>query len=159
MSERFERAPQPISQEPSEPLPPHTAEHGDAVYDVQKLIDAAETIPSEIVPIAIFDSLKEQQYWHGADGVWLGPSNLISLAEKHNGDWNAMALDALNWIDNLKKIRDADYENYPILVVGQDDVIDGMHRLTKAWIDGTKEITIKRFQSLPPDAEIPRNLA
>ncbi len=155
MGESFERAPQPMPEEHSENF--HTADHKGTTYDVYKLMEAAEALQEETVPIETFDALKQQKYWHDNKGEWLGPSDIIELANRHNGNWNAMLLSNLDWAEHIKGTQAADYQTHHILVVGENEVIDGMHRLTKAWVDGATEIRIKRFESLPPEAENPSN--
>lgn len=55
------------------------------------------------------------------------------------------------WSKHIDEIKKADYKNHPIILIG-DTVVDGMHRLTKAWIDGVDKVKVRRFKSLPETA-------
>jgi hypothetical protein len=54
--------------------------------------------------------------------------------------------------EHIESVRDARYDDFPLLVVGEDGVIDGMHRLTRAVLDRRTSIRIKRFDTLPEQA-------
>ncbi len=132
----------------------HTATHGENMYDVYKLIHHAESLPEEVVSIDLLEGNKNGNYWHDKKGDWLGPQQILSVVEKFGGhpNWDEIEREYPDWIETINKIRNADYEKYPILIIGKDEVIDGMNRLTKAWVDGATEIKIKRFETLPEDA-------
>jgi len=132
----------------------NTAMYGDTVYDVYKLIHHAESLKEEIVPLDSLEGNKNGNYWHDKEGEWLGPHHLLSAIEKYHGqpNWDEIEREHPGWAETIIKIKNADYQSYPILVVGESDVIDGMNRLTKAWIDGVKDIKVKRFNELPNEA-------
>ncbi len=159
---QFDRPPQPPPQESPEARQVslrHTARVRGKLYDAHKLIDAAENLPVEVVPISTFDELKgEAACWTDKEGNRLGPKQLLELAEEYSGDFNAMLLAKPEWEQHIVSLRDADYKTYPLLVEGDHNVIDGMHRLTRAWIDKAKEIKIKRFDKLPAEAETQDNV-
>lgn len=133
----------------------HTAEFEDRIYDVGKVIELAEQIPeSEITPQSL-EKLRDNNYWHDKEGNWLGPHSIIGLYEAANQDWDHMVAKQPGWEDHIQGVRRADYEKFPIIVVSKGDenhVIDGMHRLTKAWIDKADKIKAKRFEKLPDEA-------
>lgn len=130
----------------------HLAEVNDKVYDVYKLIELAKTIESHAVPTSTFDNNKEGKYWHAKDGsADIGPSDIIDALEGVV-DWDGLTTKHPEWQEHIEKIRHADYETYPILYTGTDLVVDGMHRLTKAWIDRAPEIKAKLIENLPDSA-------
>lgn len=133
----------------------HIATRNGTAYDVYKLIEVARMLPEETVALELFQQLKdERQCWTDLNDHWLGPGNILALAEKYDCCWEAMVLANLDWAPHVLQVRDAQYDRYPLLVVGESHVIDGMHRLTKAWLDRTMTIKIKRFAELPHEALI-----
>lgn len=131
----------------------HTARYGDIFYDVYKLIHKAQELPTLSVPISLLEYHKDQKSWFDKNEKKTGPYEILALTKKYNGqpDWNELIEENPHLEKFLKKTRDADLK-YPILVVGEDYIIDGLNRLTKALIEGREEISIKRFDSLPKDA-------
>jgi len=145
LPERDSEAPQVTSR--------HTARHEGKLYDVHTLIEFSKDLPEEVTLIEQFGDLRDHKYWHDKKGNWVGPSDIITLAEQHGRNWDAMLSAKEEWAEHTASVRDANYEGYPLLVVGKDTVIDGMHRLTKAWIDHVREVRVKRFEQLPSEAE------
>jgi hypothetical protein len=96
-------------------------------------------------------------YWKDKNNDWLGPRQILEAIGNHTGtvNWEEIIQNYPAWEDEINKIKRADYQTHPILIIGKSDVIDGMHRLTKAKIDGTQQIKIKRFQSMPENVFIP----
>jgi hypothetical protein len=133
----------------------HEAEFGEKIVDVYKLIHLAETLPTEIISTNSLESNKLNNYWHDQEGNWLGPSQILEETEKYDGvpDWDAIIAQHPTWKDEIEKIKKADY-SHPIIIVGETYVIDGMHRLTRAWAEGIAEIAIKRFPELPDEVII-----
>jgi len=135
----------------------HTAEHGGKLYDVYKIIELARDLPVLTIPMERLAKMREGKYWHDKQGNWAGPTEIIELYEQTNGDWDAMVAKRPELEKHIRSVQNADYELYPLITVGPEGeewVIDGMHRLTKAWIDKIAEISIKRFDSLPEEAVI-----
>lgn len=144
-------APRPIPKE-STPDSTHTTEWGDKVYDVYKLIHAAETVPAETVPTESLEGNLSNQCWFDENGKRVGPADIIRLVGEEGGGFDperlAKAHPELAKI--VAQIVVADY-SHPLLVVG-DHIIDGMHRYTKARLMQEKELQIKRFSILPENA-------
>ena len=54
-------------------------------------------------------------------------------------------------VDHFRLVRQVDM-SYPILIDPDGGVIDGMHRVARALLDGAETITAKRLRELPePD--------
>lgn len=141
----------PIPKE-STPDSTHTTEWGDKVYDVYKLIHAAEMLPTETVPTESLEGNLSNQCWFDENGKRVGPADIIRLVDEEGGGFDPERLAKVH--PELAKIVDqivaADY-SHPLLVVG-DHIIDGMHRYTKARLMQEKELQIRRFSALPEDA-------
>lgn len=57
---------------------------------------------------------------------------------------------------HAKRILDADLK-HPVLLSPAGEVLDGMHRVAKAWLSGLKEVRVLQFAEMPsPDRIIPR---
>lgn len=132
----------------------HFADIDGKIYDVYKLIELAKTIEPKVIPTATFDSSKEDKFWNIKEDLRIGPSDIINSLEENAGDidWDGFIKEHPEWKEHLESIRDADYEKHPIIYTGRDVVVDGMHRLTKAWIDKVEEIKAKWIEELPDSA-------
>lgn len=133
--------------------PANTCEFGDDLVDINKLIDLAADLPGENVSVDYFiDKLGEDSYWFDSDGEWI---KLKDITEKIK---NGKSLDQIlqenpKWEVHINKIKNADYESYPIILIG-NIIIDGMHRLVKAFVDGKSDVLVKRFNEVPQDVII-----
>ena len=130
----------------------HTADFGEHKIDVYKLIHLSGALEKETVPISELEKFKYNNYWKDANNNWLGPQQILDEVNKYQGnpDWNEIITNHPEWEDEIKKILKADYKKHPIIIV-EGIVIDGMHRLTKAWIDKVDIVEVKRFQKLPEE--------
>jgi len=52
--------------------------------------------------------------------------------------------------EHIAKVLNADYTTYPVITI-KGVVVDGMHRLTKAFMDGVGNIDVKDFEELPDE--------
>ena len=134
----------------------NTAMFDDILYDVYKLMHYAESMNEETVPIDSLARNKFGKYWRPIEGELFGAYHILSVTEKYHGqpEWDEIMKEHPEWVNIINRIRNANYQSYPILIVGKNSVIDGMKRLTKAWIDGVAEVKVKRFEELPEDARI-----
>lgn len=120
----------------------HTAHINGKVYDVYKLIEWAKTIEPNVVPTSQFENNKEGKFWDAEDGSRIGPADIMNVLEENQDeiDWDGFIKKYPEWREHIESIRDADYDAYPIMYTGEGLIIDGMHRLTKAWMNKAKEI-------------------
>lgn len=141
----------PIPKE-STPDSTHTTEWDDRVYDVYKLIHAAESLPAETIPVQSLERNLSNQCWFDENGKRVGPADIIRLVSQAGGSFNPEQL--IKAHPELAKIVGqivaADY-SHPLLVVG-DHIIDGMHRYTKAQLMQEQELRVKGFSALPESA-------
>jgi len=134
----------------------HTADFEGHTIDVFKLINLAESLEVEDVELdGLQDCIDNNKNWHDKNGNWLGAREIVDEAKKYNGNLDKVIANYPEWQDEIEKIKQADYQTHPLLFIG-DNIIDGMHRLTKAWIDGAGVIRVKRFKELPEKAIIPK---
>lgn len=99
------------------------------IWDVLKLIELAKDLEPISVPL---ESIKEldEAFWYDLGGA--KPS-------------------CRNVAEHAKLIQQTDL-SYPILLCSEGRVMDGMHRVCKALIEGQKHITAVRFASpIEPD--------
>ncbi|MBI2023158.1 methyltransferase domain-containing protein [Candidatus Giovannonibacteria bacterium] len=124
-----------------------TSRIGNTLIDVEALNKFAENLPIETVSV---DSLKDyvsegNTYWAAEDSSKLGPYQILQ-------DWEAAQKNPL-WAKHIESIKNANLDN-PIWISPDGIVFDGMHRLTRAFIDGAKEIKVRRFKEIPKEAII-----
>ncbi len=96
--------------------------NGFYAWDVDSLIELSQDIEPQYVSL---DSIAEldEEFWFGSEET-LPTCRAI--------------------VDHAKLIRAADL-NYPIILSADGSVMDGMHRVTKALMDGLKTISAVRF--------------
>jgi hypothetical protein len=98
---------------------------GRAYWYTQRLWELAAGLPAETVPV---DSIAEldQDCWFGDT-----PPTCRAVAE------------------HARRIQDADLA-HPIILSSDGRLMDGGHRLARAWLDGQPTITAVRFPTDPP---------
>ena len=104
-------------------------EQGLDAWDVDRLIRLAADLPVEEVPL---DSIRELDtaYW-SAPGD--GPSTVHEV------------------ITHMRLVRDVD-PAHPVILGSDGRVMDGMHRIARAVLEGRTTIAAVRFRELPePD--------
>ncbi len=134
----------------------HIADFGDQKVDVYKLIHLAKLVPEESVPTAGLEGAMHDNMWEDGHGSPLTPQQLLAELT-YLGDspqWDALAQNHPEWQDEIEKIKNADYAAHPLIVIGENTVLDGAHRLTKALAEKAQTIRIKRFSEVPEEAII-----
>ncbi len=97
-------------------------------WDVHRLVALVEDQPVEQLPLDQIAEL-DTDYWFGDDAV----PTVRSVAE------------------HFRLMTDADLR-FPIIVDPQGGVMDGMHRVARAYADGRKTVAAKRLAAMPaPD--------
>lgn len=97
------------------------------IWDVRRLIALAEDLPVIQVPLAEISEIDET--------YWFSPT----------GDQPSVRAVA----DHAALIQAADLA-YPILLCARGRVMDGMHRVARAYLDGAQDIAARRFEVTPP---------
>lgn len=128
----------------------HTSDFEGVTIDVYKLIKIAESLSPTLVPLSNFEALKTDKFWHDSNGNWLGPEDIISLCKNNKNPHQLIDDESIDFKlrEHLQKVLDADYHMYPIISI-RGTVVDGIHRLTRAFIDGAENIQVRDFARLP----------
>lgn len=102
---------------------------GLCAWNVHRLIELTNNLPRERVPISEIRELDEP-YWSGQPGQNLTCRNVV---------------------EHTRLILACDF-TYPIILSSDGRVMDGMHRVCKALLEGREDIEAVRFVSDPePD--------
>jgi hypothetical protein len=98
-------------------------------WDVRRLVELSRGLPRERVPLSAIRELDEP-YWSSAPGQKLTCREVVGHA---------------------RLMLDCDFE-FPVILSSEGRVMDGMHRICKALLDGLDEIEAVRFVQDPePD--------
>ncbi len=119
-------------------------------YDVYKLIEITKNLPTVELDVNLLDNMAlDDMCWIDSYENRMAPRELLLAARKF-----PKIEDLLNehheWAYHIRKLEKADC-SYPVLVL-EGEVIDGMHRLVKALLNGYKTIPAKVLESLPDEA-------
>jgi hypothetical protein len=100
------------------------------IWDVTRLIKLASALPTIQIPVATIREL-DQEMWFG------GPRNVRPTCREVVG--------------HVRRIQEANLA-HPIILSADGRVMDGMHRIAKALMEGRTHIDAKRFDIDPtPD--------
>ncbi len=137
---------------PPSPMPPHTVTSNGVEYDVYKLIECASTIQPKRFAIQDFeDEMLEEACWTDSNNNAISPRDLMR-AYVHHKSWSRIEDLHPSWHTHIAKVIDADY-SFPILMYEQE-IIDGMHRLVKAVSEGQTYIMVRTLEHMPDTARI-----
>jgi len=101
------------------------SDRGLLAWDVDRLVELSTNLPRKHVPLSTIRELDENFF--GGD---------------ENPTWRAM-------LGHARLIDEADL-SYPIILSASGAVMDGMHRVAKACLDGLAEIVAVQFAEDPP---------
>ncbi len=105
----------------------HT-ERGHFVWDVDRLVEAAAGLPRREVPLQAIRELDEPYWFQGG-----APPTCREIA------------------DHARLMNETHLE-YPIILCADGRVMDGMHRVARAYMEGRTTISAVRFVETPaPD--------
>lgn len=116
------------------------------IYEIDKLRDCAETLPTVEVPLdTVRGAVGEGHvYWIDRNGEPLAPYQIIQ-------DWETAQTNEA-WADHVASIKRANLDD-PIWSTPEGRIFDGVHRLTRAVIDNAPMVKVKVFESLPESAQ------
>jgi hypothetical protein len=104
-------------------------ERGLDAWDVDRLIRLAAELPVVDVPLDAIWELDTAYWWEPGDG----PSTVRQV------------------VDHMRLVRDVD-PDYPVILGSDGRVMDGMHRIARALLEGRTTIRAVRFTVHPePD--------
>jgi hypothetical protein len=105
------------------------SERGLCAWSVDRLVELSRELPREHVPLAAIRELDEP-FWCGGEGQKLTCRQVV---------------------DHARLMRECDL-SYPIILSSDGRVMDGMHRVCRALLEGRSEIEAVRFREDPePD--------
>ena len=105
------------------------SENGFYAWDVDRLVELSKKITPQQVPLSAIKELDEN-YWFGGKG--------------DNPTCRAI-------VEHFKLMTETDL-TFPIILSPNGRVMDGMHRVCKALIEGNKTISVVQFKrDLEPD--------
>lgn len=110
------------------------ASDGVLIWDVDDLVTMSETLPVIEVSLSEIGELDENYWYQEKDSI----PTCRSICE------------------HLRLINETDLD-YPIILNADGSVMDGMHRVCKAFLMGAKKIKAKKFRK-PPEPKF-RNRA
>ena len=103
-------------------------DHGRLVWDVDRLVEASAGLPQIEVPLEAIRELDEPYWFQGG-----GPATCREIAE------------------HARLMAETDLR-YPIILCAEGRVMDGMHRVVRAYAEGRSAIIAVRFEQTPaPD--------
>ena len=108
---------------------PHKTEQGTLIWDVHRLVELSRGLPVKKVPLELIPEL-DQRSWFEEDE---SPPTCRDVAR------------------HAKLIQETDLE-HPVILGADGRVMDGMHRVCKALIEGCKTVKAVQFEKDPePD--------
>lgn len=124
--------------------PPESGYFEGRRYDVARLYEFAETIPTEEIPLDAFREVisPQNESWLGTDGKIIGPFNIYK-------DWTAAQANPI-WHRHVESIRNVSLD-VPILATYTGYVLDGQHRVVRSFIEKRSVIKIKRLPRVLPE--------
>jgi hypothetical protein len=110
------------------------SDRGLLAWDVDRLIDLTKGLVPRRVPLAQIRELDEP--WHGDD---------------ETVTWRGFA-------EHMRLVDEADLA-FPIILSASGRVMDGMHRVVKAVLQGWRDIAAVQFETDPPPDHVGRDPA
>ncbi len=99
------------------------------MWDVRRLVQLSDDLPTQPVPLQSIAEIDENYWFQSDDQIPTGR----------------------NIVEHMKLVEAADLA-YPILLCAEGRLMDGMHRVLKAQLQGRETVLAKRFEVTPqPD--------
>ena len=123
-------------------------------YNVGFLIKASEKLPLMNIPLAELNHVLNDECWDDISGKKLKPREVIDLIgnlPETDEQWQQLELAYPNLSEHLRRIKQAN-DSSSILVASIDSeliVIDGLHRLARAFLENKGDVRVKKFDKLP----------
>jgi hypothetical protein len=124
-----------------------TAKNGQ-VYNVDKLIELSKKLPVISLPLELVVSNLEESRWSDEENdpesklPNFGAREVLKFHEKER-----------KYEYHYQKTKKSDL-SFPIIIDKDYVVIDGMHRLLKAFMEGYKNVKVIIFKRLPIQAKL-----
>lgn len=92
--------------------------------------------------------------WAAAEGLPVFKVVIADIPEFDQDCWfSGRAPTGREVAEHARRIQDADL-SYPIIFSADGRLMDGGHRIAKAWLAGQAEIDAVRFETDPPPDEV-----
>ena len=126
--------------------PFETTEVEGKIYNAHLLDVSARDLPvQEIATEQLAQAIDPtHSYWLDAEGNHFGPHHLLI-------DWNK-AQKRERWKSHVENVKQADLANPIWIYRPTGQVINGVHRLTRAFLEHQPTIPVKYFDDLPIEA-------
>ena len=96
-----------------------------------------------------------ERLWQLATGLPIETVAIDSIAEFDQNCWFREPPTCREVAKHARQILDADL-SYPVILAADGQLMDGGHRIAKAWLQGENEIKAQRFNVDPaPDYVVP----
>jgi len=127
--------------------PSETTLVGDTLYNVDLLWSYAEKIKIQEFDLSQFQEnvSQDHNYWIDEGGDKLGPFQILQ-------NWEEAQKNPA-WTKHIESIKQANL-NDPIWMTDNGFVLNGMHRLTKAFLENKTTIKVRVFDKIPDEAII-----
>jgi hypothetical protein len=103
-------------------------EQGLDAWDVDRLIELSRDLPEQEIPVEAIEEVDTDYWFNGTDTPTVR-----------------------RMVEHMRWVRDVDM-SYPIILGADGRVMDGMHRVVRAMLDGRSTIGVVQFQVQPePD--------
>jgi hypothetical protein len=123
-----------------------TVGHG-TPYDVYMLIHFASRFqPVEMSTYRLKKKMLKGNCWTDTRGKAFSPDDLIREFQRERS-WEAVERKHPTWRKHIHRTKDADY-NCPLLMY-LDEVIDGMHRIVRAFVEAVNNLRVIILEELP----------
>jgi hypothetical protein len=104
------------------------------IWQVERLWELARDLPHETVPLTEFERILDEDRWFG------GTTPTCRLVAQH-----------------ARQLQEADL-SYPVIISASGMIMDGIHRIVKAWMLGRTEIKVVRLLEDPEPVTIRAHL-
>lgn len=129
----------------------HLASHNEMTVDVYRLIHATESVPVQEMEVTEFQSELDEECWTDTSGEKISPSYVIGKI-KEEEDLDTAAREHPELAEHIRRLGQADY-SHPIIVYN-GHILDGVHRLAKAVVDGEARVKVKILENIPEEARV-----
>lgn len=129
----------------------HTLRHNQFEVDVFKLIHLTKELPESSVNIVDYLSSLDEECWSDDSGLKITPREVAEVYKNSDSVESAIVAHP-NLSQHLRQLQHADY-SFPILVF-ESKIVDGKHRLVKAFAEGQSSLKAKIISKIPEDAII-----
>ncbi|KKT01288.1 MAG: hypothetical protein UW07_C0040G0013 [Candidatus Nomurabacteria bacterium GW2011_GWF2_43_8] len=118
--------------------------------DVYRLIHLAENVPVVEVSVEELSRALRESCWSDENGKRISPTKVMKKYEEANRNVESIHKQYPEIAKHVRQIIHADLSHPIILFEGR--VVDGIHRLTKAVLQGDRTVKAKILDSIPEDA-------